>query len=91
MLRSKENTARRFLAWRGVAGRSWLGPGIFESMKTRPFFWVVTALAAVELTLPAAEPRLDLSGQVSSTDGRTLTNASVFIYTAGPRVGVGFL
>ena len=60
-------------------------------MKTRPLFWFVAALAAVELTIPAAEPRLDLIGQVTSTDGGTLTNASVFIYTAGPRVGVGFL
>ena len=37
------------------------------------------------------EASLDLVGIVKSTDGRTLTNASVFILTAGPRLGVGTL
>jgi hypothetical protein len=37
----------------------------------------------------AAAP--DLTGVVKGTDGRAITNASIFIYTAGPRVGTGFL
>ena len=35
--------------------------------------------------------RPDLSGVVTSYDGQPVSNASVFIYTAGPRVGIGFL
>ena len=33
----------------------------------------------------------DLSGTVKSTDSRVITNASIFIYTAGPRMGTGYL
>jgi hypothetical protein len=32
----------------------------------------------------------DLSGVVKGIDGRVVTNASIFIYTAGPRVGAGY-
>jgi len=39
----------------------------------------------------ADDGSLDLVGVVRSTDGRVLTNANVFIYTAGPRVGAGTL
>jgi hypothetical protein len=52
------------------------------------FLLVTTAMAAVS-TL-AGEP-LNLSGWVKSTEGPVLTNATVFIYTAGPRVGVGYI
>jgi len=34
---------------------------------------------------------LDLVGVVKSADGRPVTNASIFIYTAQPRSGPGFL
>lgn len=33
----------------------------------------------------------DLTGIVRSKDGQPLKDAGVFIYTAGPRVGPGFL
>jgi hypothetical protein len=42
------------------------------------------------LSSPAVSP-LDLTGSVKSIDGHTLTNAHIFIYTAGPRVGVGYI
>ncbi len=34
---------------------------------------------------------LDLVGVVKSADGQPVTNASIFIYTAQPRSGPGFL
>jgi hypothetical protein len=34
---------------------------------------------------------LDLVGVIKSADGQPVTNASVFIYTAQPRSGPGFL
>ncbi len=34
---------------------------------------------------------LDLVGVVKDTDGQPVTNASIFIYTAQPRSGPGFL
>jgi hypothetical protein len=37
----------------------------------------------------AAAP--DLTGVVKGTDGRVIKNASIFIYTAGPRAGTGYL
>ena len=52
---------------------------------------LLLGLAHLGLALPAAESPVDLTGVVTSANGRPLTNASVFIYTAGPRVGVGFL
>jgi hypothetical protein len=33
----------------------------------------------------------DLTGVVKSTDGQVIKNASIFIYTAGPRAGTGYL
>lgn len=39
----------------------------------------------------AAKATLTLNGTVTSESGKPITNANVFIYTAGPRVGVGFL
>ena len=74
-------------------------------MKTRSVLWrnyffsLGTALAlacaaALPLRLTAAEakaPRPDLTGVVTSKGGQPVANASVFIYTAGPREGIGFL
>ncbi len=37
-----------------------------------------------------AAPGVDLLGQVLATNGVPITNASIFIYTAGPRSGPGF-
>ena len=35
--------------------------------------------------------RPDLTGVVQTTNGQPIADASVFIYTAGPKLGVGFL
>jgi len=37
------------------------------------------------------QPKPDLTGVVKTKDGQPITGASIFIYTAGPRVGVGYL
>ena len=37
------------------------------------------------------EAALDLKGRIRTSDGRAVTNANVFILTAGPRVGTGTL
>ena len=47
----------------------------------------VTAAQAAE----SLEVRPTLSGRVISADGQAVPNASVFIYTAGPRVGPGYI
>lgn len=60
---------------------------IFPVMN-QPLLASVLALAIPALS---AEPPLDLTGVVKSADGRPLTNAHVFIYTAGPRVGTGYI
>jgi hypothetical protein len=39
----------------------------------------------------AETKRLDLSGVVQNKSGQPIADASVFIYTAGPKLGVGFL
>ena len=49
------------------------------------FFAVVARSADTETKRP------DLSGVVQSTNGPAIAGASVFIYTAGPKLGVGFL
>lgn len=57
-------------------------------------FWIlalITASWCARAAEPQAEAPLHLDGVVTSENGQVLTNASVFIYTAGPRVGVGFL
>ena len=46
---------------------------------------VVSRAADVETNRP------DLKGVVLSKDGRTVSGASAFIYTAGPKLGIGFL
>ena len=60
------------------------------------FLAVAAALGAlVPLQMPAVDPEKpsprDLIGTVRSAEGRPIADASVFIYTAGPRVGIGFL
>ncbi len=39
----------------------------------------------------AAATAPDLTGTVKSPDGRVVSDASIFLYTAGPRVGTGYL
>lgn len=69
-------------------------------MKTHPVLRLVVAAARfvcaawlVGVATPSAAEihAPDLAGLVKSADGQVLTNASVFIYTAGPRVGVGYI
>lgn len=50
---------------------------------------VGVGLAAMT-ALAAAEP-LDLTGTVQDPDGRPIEGATVFIYTAKPRVGPGYI
>lgn len=38
-----------------------------------------------------ASDRPDLTGRVVDPDGNPVKDASVFIYTAGPRVGPGYI
>ena len=45
--------------------------------------------SAVRAEEPATRP--DLTGVVRSQSGAPLKDATIFIYTAGPRVGAGFL
>jgi hypothetical protein len=52
------------------------------------FLFSVAALCLVGL---GAAEKPDLTGFVLEPDGRAVTNASVFIYTAGPRVGSGYI
>ena len=39
----------------------------------------------------AADEKPDLTGRVVESDGGPVASASVFIYTAGPRVGPGYI
>lgn len=50
-------------------------------------------LLATAAWLPSASAfaQLDLTGTITSEAGEPLTGATVWIYTAGPRVGIGFL
>lgn len=48
---------------------------------------VLTAGLCLAAGAADAKPALDLTGAVQSKQGQPVANASVFIYTAGPRVG----
>ncbi len=54
-------------------------------------FWLTILLYGVVTSLFAADARPDLAGSVRDTNGTALTNASVFIFTAGPRKGAGIM
>jgi len=56
-------------------------------MKLRDFFCV----AALSLFTGSAAEKPDLTGKVIEPDGQAVTNASVFIDTAGPRLGPGYI
>ncbi|MDA1274035.1 MAG: hypothetical protein O2960_08275 [Verrucomicrobia bacterium] len=51
------------------------------------FFGIVSHAGDVE----SRPLRPDLTGMIRTQDGAPLRDASVFIYTAGPRTGLGFL
>lgn len=53
------------------------------------FVWVF--LTAFSFRTIADSPRPDLTGRVLSGEDSPLQGATVFIYTAGPREGVGIL
>jgi len=69
-----------------------LGFGIWD-MKTR---WRVlfVGLVLAALTSRGAETgtnRVDLTGVIQGKSGQPIEGATAFIYTAGPKLGVGFL
>jgi hypothetical protein len=57
--------------------------------------WLVGLLPALLAGLPQAAvvafKRPDLTGVVKTREGRPIAGASAFIYTAAPKLGVGFL
>ena len=71
---------------------------VFPDLNIRPaallVFGVVVVLSAagtgVAQTQSSSHP-LNLSGRIVDQSGRPLSDTSVFVYTAGPRVGRGSL
>jgi hypothetical protein len=63
-------------------------------MKRSSSFWLLgllTASTAVALAAAANVKRPDLTGVVKGRNGGPISGASAFIYTAGPKLGIGFL
>jgi hypothetical protein len=60
---------------------------VFSSLLLLWLLWI----AVVSRGADAETKRPDLRGVVQSTNGQPIAGASVFIYTAGPKLGVGFL
>jgi hypothetical protein len=54
-------------------------------------FPIASGLVAVAIEPQAEVKRPELIGVVKGTDGQPISGASAFIYTAGPRLGIGFL
>jgi peroxiredoxin/protocatechuate 3,4-dioxygenase beta subunit len=52
---------------------------------------LLTARAADDASTSASNIHPDLTGTVKESDGKPLDHASVFIYTAGPKEGIGIL
>ena len=61
------------------------------SMLARQFLSISLLLVSVQPSRLAAADAPDLTGVVKSKSGEPLPGASVFIYTAGPRVGSGVI
>ena len=57
-------------------------------MKIRVIAALVVGLAAASVF---AQEKPDLTGRVASATGEPVAEASIFIYTAGPRVGPGYI
>jgi hypothetical protein len=56
------------------------------------FFRIAVLLVALLATLSlSAQEKPDLTGRVVDQQGAPIADASVFIYTAGPRVGPGYI
>ena len=54
--------------------------------------WMAAAtLVAAEKAPESSETKPDLTGVVVNEEGEAVRDASVFIYTAGPRVGPGYI
>jgi hypothetical protein len=53
--------------------------------------FALLVLAGLAPTTGAAPDRATLTGVVRNEAGQTVPGASVFIWTAGPREGVGYL
>ena len=63
-------------------------------MKRGLCIWFLLGLLFVAWLSRSADTetkRPDLNGVVQTTNGLPIADASVFIYTAGPKLGVGFL
>ena len=54
----------------------------------RIFAWCFAILASGSLL---AQENPDLTGKVVNEEGAPVPDASIFIYTAGPRVGPGYI
>ena len=54
-------------------------------------FWLTILFCGLAVSLFAGDARPDLTGIVRNAEGTALTNASVFIFTAGPRKGAGIM
>ncbi len=58
-------------------------------MRTNGIVGIGVAVFAMVSSL--AQERPDLTGRVVTEEGAPVADASVFIYTAGPRVGPGYI
>ena len=67
--------------------------GVFLFMKRIAWFSVMLGglIAVLNILQVAAQERPDLGGVVLNDSGEPVRDASVFIYTAGPRVGPGYI
>ena len=54
-------------------------------------FSVLLSIVALSAISSSAAQKPDLTGTILTDTGKPLANATVFIYTAGPKVGVGTL
>jgi hypothetical protein len=54
-------------------------------------FVVGFTMALAAMAQEKTPERPDLTGKVVSEDGTPVSDASIFIYTAGPRVGPGYI
>jgi hypothetical protein len=56
------------------------------------FYRIAVLLVALCATISlSAQEKPDLTGRVVDEGGAPIADASVFIYTAGPRVGPGYI
>jgi hypothetical protein len=53
--------------------------------------WTATPTILMMNQAQAQTSRVDLTGVIQSKAGRPIPGASAFVYTAGPKLGIGFL